>query len=187
MVEEYNALNGRMIATKTDYEFQQIRDFVSTKENFILVFSDASFELGSGRSACGMIMVSETGVLLGYRSIALGILHSALEAEIIAIKLGLDEVRKFGAKRVGLFQIAWRRSRQFVRQKKIWCWGGYTLNIIRDELKEFKHSIMKHIGRDYNSAVHLLAKLAGSPTDISDWVGNKVIDWVQDLRYHFDV
>lgn len=181
MVEEYKEVRSRVSKSSMINPLKCVKDFCANNPDFNLVFTDASFDPDNGRSACGLVQMSEKGDLLNFKAISLGILDLALEAKLIAIKVGLEEARKGGAKRVGIFSNCLEVVKAINEKDQLWCRGGYTLNIIQKELLSSTDCYFSHILREYNSIAHLLARLGSSPADLPDWIGNKVNEWVQDL------
>lgn len=181
MVEEYISLAIRMSELPIGDVYSSIREAILHGHNNTLVFTDASFDLDNGKSACGVVIVNKNGDLLGFRAIALGVLHSAVEAEIIAIQMGLTEVLRLGAKRIIMLFDSMEAIKTLSDGENQQCWGGYTLFTIKKELSDLESYNFIHIGRDLNSAAHLLAKHAGSPASLPDWISNWVKNWVREV------
>lgn len=99
----------------------------------------------------------------------------------MAIKLGVGEAKKWNGSCVKLFSDCQEAIEAIAGKEDFWCWGGYTLNAIGNELRSMKDCTFTHIARDSNGVAHLLAKLANAPTGLPDWINIKVKEWVQEL------
>lgn len=147
----------------------------------LLVFTDASFEVETGKSACGVVMVDNDGKLRGFQGALLGILDSTFEAEIIGIRIGLSQARKIMTGKIGICSDNLEAINAINGKEELRCRGGYTLNTILKELLLFKDCKFVHISRYLNSAANDMARYAASPADLPDWVGTKMTSWMQEL------
>lgn len=103
MVEEFKKFKEKTSNPAKSSMVKSLKRFVNANPNAILVFTNASFFPDSGRSACRLILVNGRGEILGFKSVALGVLESSLEAEFIAINLGLREAALWKAPKLGIF------------------------------------------------------------------------------------
>lgn len=135
MVEEYGKSKEILRRPPRGQPWSEIKRAIDGDSRAILVFTDASFEPDRGRSACGLILIDGGGVLLGFKVISLGILDSVLEAEMVAIKLGLEEAKNWNCASVKLFPDCQEALDAIADKKSFWGRGGYTLSTIWNELR----------------------------------------------------
>lgn len=151
----------------------------------LVVFSDASFNEENGSFSTGTVVTDDQGNLIVFKSGAIGRADSPLEAEVNALLEGIKMAREVGIEKALFLSDCFEAVKAINEKDMFWSRGGYTLELIREELRNFKVWKVLHLKREHNEAAHFLASVAFSPTGSPDWISNRVNSWIQELRSHF--
>lgn len=182
MAEEYKNLIKKSSTDKERNSWGVIRELIAKNMATLLLFTDASFDAITGSSACGIVLLSPDCQLLSFKTISLGILDSTLEAELIAIKMGILEAKQLLSSKIVVCSDSLDAINLIKNKGELRCWGGYTLNTILRELRAFKYCSFIHICRDTNTVAHTLAKQSRTPANLPDWFSIEVTKWALELR-----
>lgn len=182
MIDEYRRACLPNLEIKQEAPWNHIARWVSEMGDCLITFTDASFDLGTGKTSAGTVISDKEGIVLDYKHKEIGILETPLEAELRAILFGIHRAKERKKGRIILVSDCLEAVSTIKDEEVIWNRGGHTLNQIMTELSKFDQWRILHIYRRHKEAAHLLASTDCAPSDSLDWVRTKVEDWIQSLR-----
>lgn len=184
MIEEYKKACSGENKQLMNSTLEDLSVAVKLVGDCLITFSDASFDITSGRSSSGIVITNKKGEAILWKKGGTRTVEFPLEAELWAIFDGIKEAKDKRAKSLILVSDCLEAIKAINDGEEFHGRGGYVLGVIVKELQFFSTWRALHVRRAQNSAAHLVAAAVFTPANPPDWVSSEVLVWLQGLRSH---
>lgn len=165
MIEEYkracNLYNEMQEKERTKQAGAEIRKL---GQCFVCI-SDASFDVGRGKTIAGRVLTDGKGRLIEWEAGPERDANSSLEAELFAILEGVRMIINRKGKRACVISDCLDVVKAINDEEEVWNRGGYALDHIRNELRNFEDWRVIYLGRKFTEAAHFIASRVRRPSD----------------------